>query len=158
LLPNGAYFSEENLRQCRELMAHDDTKKDVAILQLDTKKLPDGNSTFVDLNQAVVRDSQIKVGSHIYTMGFPFGFSLQDLESSKGVQLLANGGSITQEPTEYSFGFNAPSYGGASGSPIFNAKGQLVGILNAGMKTSQGFNFGIKAVYAKELFDKTIIK
>lgn len=35
------------------------------------------------MNQAVTNDSEIRVGSHIYTMGFPFGLSLQDLKTSK---------------------------------------------------------------------------
>lgn len=155
MLPNGAYFSEENLTQCRELIGHDDTNKDVAILQVETKRLPNEDCSIVNLDNAVVRDKDIRVGSHIYTMGFPFGLDIQDLKSSKGVQILANDGSITQECTEYSFGFNAPSYGGASGSPIFNSKGQLVGVLNAGMPSSQGFNYAIKAVHVKELFDQT---
>ena len=158
MLPNGAYFSDENLKQCRELVGHDDVEKDVAILQLETKRLPDTNCTIVNVDQAVVDDSEIRVGSHIYTMGFPFGLSLQDLKTSKGIRLLANGGSITQECTEYSFGFNAPSYGGASGSPIFNAKGQLVGVLNAGVTKSQGFNYGIKAVHVKDLLNQTNTK
>ena len=154
MLPNGAYFSDENLKQCRELVGHDNIDKDVAILQLETKRLPDTDCHIVNVDQAVIEDSEIKVGSHIYTMGFPFGLSLQDLKTSKGIRILANGGSITQECTEYSFGFNAPSYGGASGSPIFNAKGQLIGVLNAGVSRSQGFNYGIKAVHVKELLNQ----
>ncbi len=155
MLPNGAYFSDENLKQCRELVGHENIEKDVAILQLESKRLPDTNCNIVNIDQAVVNDSVIKVGSHIYTMGYPFGLSLQDLKTSKGIRILANGGSITQECTEYSFGFNAPSYGGASGSPIFNAKGQLVGVLNSGMTKSQGFNYGIKAIHVKELLNQT---
>lgn len=145
MIPNGAYFSEDNLKQCRELIAHDNTKNDVAILQLETRKLPDENCTIVNLDQAVTDDSDICVGSHVYTMGFPFGLSLQDLKSSKGIQLLGHGGSVTQECSDYSFGFDASSYGGASGSPIFNEKGQLIGVLNAGVSKSQGFNYAIKA-------------
>lgn len=145
MIPNGAYFSEDNLKQCRELIAHDNTENDVAILQLETKKLPDENCTIVNLDQAVTNDSDICVGSHVYTMGFPFGLSLQDLTSSKGIQLLGHGGSVTQECSDYSFGFDASSYGGASGSPIFNEKGQLIGVLNAGVSKSQGFNYAIKA-------------
>lgn len=156
MLPNGSYFSAENLKQCRELVGHDNIDKDVAILQLESKKLPGTNCSIVDLNQAVLDDSDIRVGSHIYTMGFPFGLSIQDLKSSKGVQILANGGSITQECTKYSFGFNAPSYGGASGSPIFNSRGQLVGVLNSGVSKSQGFNYAIKAIHAKELLEQSL--
>lgn len=156
MVPNGSYFSVENLKQCRELVGHNNREKDVAILQLESKRLPEENSCIVDLNQAVIDDSEIRVGSHIYTMGFPFGLSLQDLKSSKGVQLLANGGSITQECTKYSFGFNAPSYGGASGSPIFNDKGQLIGVLNSGVSKSQGFNYAIKAVHVRDLLTRSM--
>ncbi len=158
MVPNGAYFSDENLKQCRELVGHDNIKKDVAILQIDTKRLPNENCAIVDLEQAVINDAGIKVGSHIYTLGYPFGLSLQDLESSKGVQILANGGSITQECNEYQFGFNAPSYGGASGSPIFNDRGQLIGVLSSGVTKSQGFNYAIKAAHIKGLLDESTNK
>lgn len=153
MIPNGAYFSKDNLKQCRELIAHDNTENDVAILQLETKKLPDVNCTIVNLDQAVVNDSDICVGSHVYTMGFPFGLSLQDLKSPKGIQLLGHGGSVTQECADYSFGFDASSYGGASGSPIFNEKGQLIGVLNAGVSKSQGFNYAIKASHVVDLLN-----
>ena len=157
MIPNGAYFSEDNLKQCREFAVHDDIEKDVAILQLETMKLPDNNS-IVDLNQAVMKDAEITVGSHIYTIGFPFGLSLQDLKSPKGIQLLGHGGSITQESTKYSFGFDAASYGGASGSPIFNEKGQLIGILNSGVSKSQGFNYAIKAFYVVDLLNNSSLQ
>lgn len=153
-IPNGEYFTNENLRSCREIAAGDDTNVDVALLQTVNRKLPDESSTFVSVSDFVTNDSDIKVGEHIYTMGFPLGLNAQDLDSSNGIQLLARGGNITQESNEYSFGFDAASYNGASGSPIFNDKGQLVGILNAGFEKSQGFNYGIKAIYAKELIDQ----
>lgn len=157
MIPNGVYFSEDNLKKCREFAVHNNTEKDVAILQLETMKLPD-KSSIVDLNQAVVNDTEITVGSHIYTLGFPFGLSLQDLKSPKGIQLLGHGGSITQESTKYSFGFDAASYGGASGSPIFNEKGQLIGILNSGVSKSQGFNYAIKASYVVDLLNSNSLQ
>lgn len=144
MIPNGAYFSNENLKQCRELVVHEDKNKDVAIIQLETKNLPDTNCNIINLNEAITNDADITVGSHIYTMGFPFGLNLQDLKSSKGIRILANGGSITQECTEYSFGFNAPSYGGASGSPIFNEYGQLIGVLNSGVSKAKDLIMRLK--------------
>lgn len=158
MLPNGAYLSVENLKQCRELVGHDNTENDVAILQLETKSLPDPSCTIVNLDHAVIDDSDISVGSHIYTMGFPHGMQLQDIKSTKGLQLFGQNGNITQECTEYTFGFNAPSYHGASGSPVFNDKGQLIGVLNSGVRNSQGFNYAVKAVHVKELYDKTLSK
>ena len=85
-------------------------------------------------------------------MGFPLGLEIQDLNTE--IKLLGQNGSITQECNEYQFGFNAPSYGGASGSPIFNDKGQLIGVLSSGVTKSQGFNYAIKAVHIKNLLQQ----
>ena len=153
-IPNGEYFTNENLKSCRVIATSDNTNADVALLQTVNRKLPDDSATFVSVTDFVTNDNDIKVGEHIYTMGFPLGLNAQDLDSTNGIQLLARGGNITQESNEYSFGFDAASYMGASGSPIFNDKGQLVGILNAGFEKSQGFNYGIKAIYAKELIEQ----
>lgn len=153
-IPNGDYFTSDNVVKCVVLGAGDDTNVDVAIVQSVRRRLPEGVTSYVDLSQAVCADKDIHVGEHIYTMGFPMGLTLQNLESANGIQLLARGGSITQPANEYTFGFDAASYGGASGSPIFNERGQLVGVLNAGVAVTQGFNIAVKAVYAKELYDK----
>lgn len=155
IVPNGSYLSNSNVLRCYELVAHDNIEKDVAIIQLESKRMPTEKCTYVDLSKAVTDDSEIKVGSHVYTMGYPFGLTLQSQNSSQDLKIIANGGSVTQECGEYLFGFNAPSYHGASGSPIFNDKGQLIGVLSAGMSESQGFNYAVKASHAKELFDKS---
>lgn len=153
IIPQAKYFSSENLIRCRVLSAGEDKNVDVALIQSDKGELPTG-STFVNIKDSMeVDDSSLTVGTHIYTIGFPFGISLQKTDSEKGIQVLARGGSITQAPTEYSFGFDAASFGGASGSPIFNKNGMLVGVLNAGVQQSQGFNYGIKAKFVKELID-----
>ena len=151
MIPNGAYLDEANVKKCVELAVPDDTKKDVAILQLITKQLPDEQCNIVDMKQAVINDAEIQGGSRMYTLGFPHGLNLQDSE----IKVFAHSGKITQECTKYSFGFDAASYGGASGSPVFNAKGQLIGVLNSGVSKSQGFNYGIKAIHVKELLNQT---
>ena len=153
IIPQAKYFSVENLIRCRVLSAGDDTNVDVALIQSDKGELPHG-STFINLKDSMdVNDKDLTVGTHIYTIGFPFGISLQKTDSEKGIQVLARSGSITQMPTEFSFGFDAASFGGASGSPIFNKKGMLVGVLNSGVSVSQGFNYGIKAKFVKELVE-----
>ena len=78
---------------------------------------------------------------------------MQDLKSEKGIQVLARGGSIIHISNEFQFGFDAASYGGASGSPIFNDYGMLIGVLNSGSAKTQGFNYGIKAKYVKDLIE-----
>ncbi len=149
LIPQSKYFSAENAITCRVLSAGNDINVDVALIQSEKGELPSG-STFVNLkNDMDVRDAALAVGTHIYTLGFPAGNGLQDEKTEKGMQVLARGGSITHAATEYKFGFDAASYGGASGSPVFNSRGKLVGVLNSGM--GQSFTYGIKASYVKSL-------
>lgn len=152
LIPNGEDFDDENFLKCKVVAAGDNPDIDVALIRTVNKGLPDG-CTFVNPDSIEVDEKALAVASHIYTMGFPAGLGLQDLKSNKGIQLYGRGGSIIQESTQYSFGFDAASYGGASGSPIFNDKGKLIGVLNAGFAKTQGFNYGIKARFVKELLE-----
>ena len=141
------------------MSAGEDINKDVALVQTVSKRLPTSDCTIVNVADSMdVRDEVLTVGKHIYTLGFPLLSSLQDQQSESGIQLLARGGSITQILNEYQFGFDAASFGGASGSPVFNDQGMLVGILNSGVKITQGFNYGVKAKYIKELLDSPHIK
>lgn len=152
LIPNGEDFDDENFIKCKVLSAGEDPNVDVAMLRTVKSGLPNG-CTFVNPDSICVDETALAVGNHIYTMGFPGGLGYQDLESMKGIQLYSHGGSIIRESTEYAFGFDAASKGGASGSPIFNDKGMLIGVLHAGYADTQGFNFGIKAKYVKEMIE-----
>lgn len=159
LIPHGEVFDADNINKCRVLSAGEDINKDVALVQTVTKRMPTSDCTIVNVTDSMdVSDEALTVGGHIYTLGFPLLTSIQDQQSEKGIQLLARGGSITQIPNEYQFGFDAASYGGASGSPIFNDKGMLVGILNSGVNLTQGFNYGVKAKYIKELLNNPHVK
>lgn len=153
LVPEGEVFDADNITKCRVLSAGEDTDIDIALIQTISKRLPTPKSTYVNVKDSMdVSDEALTIGRHMYTLGFPMLTGLQDSRSD-GIHLLARGGSITQILNEYSFGFDAAAFGGASGSPVFNDKGMLIGILNAGATRSQGFNYGIKAKYVKNLLE-----
>lgn len=159
LIPHGEVYDPDNVIKCRVLSAGEDLKKDVALVQTVTHRLPTGDCTIVNVKDSMdVNEEALTVGEHIYTLGFPLLTSLQDQRSENGIQLLARGGSITQILNDFQFGFDAASFGGASGSPVFNDKGMLVGILNSGVNVTQGFNYGIKAKYIKELLENPHVK
>lgn len=48
---------------------------------------------------------------------------------------------------------DAPINPGNSGGPLFNARGQVVGIVNMGVPTMEGLNFAIPAWHAKYVLD-----
>ena len=141
----------------------DDSNKDVGLLRTKDRKLPGSTTSFIDINNAVTDANELKVGQFVYLMGYPMGVQMFGMTSSGTtnsiqVRLTNQQGTITQAPDKYKFGHNAASFGGASGSPILNDKGQLIGIHNAGLsqKVTQGFNWGILAKHGKELYDKEI--
>lgn len=136
---------------CSIINVSDNIEEDVALIQVNAKSLPTGVTKFVDLNQAVINSSEVSEGTEIYSLGFPTGPTLSN--TKQGIEANCQDGKITQLRGDVEFGHNIPSFGGASGSPIFNKYGQLLGIHHAGASQSitQGFNMAIWAKYAVQL-------
>lgn len=155
LVPQGETFDEKVMETCNTSpLSLGDKKKDVAVIQTMKKRLPTSECTYVPLNAQIEKTpDSLKVGTHIYTMGFPAGNALQQEARGDGIKVIPQDGAITQV-LEFEFLHNAASEHGASGSPIFNKYGKLIGILNKGYEAKQGYNFGVKAQYIKEVWDK----
>jgi serine protease Do len=141
--------SEQDLIPCTVLKTTNNLDKDVALMQFNSKALPTGVDRIVDLNQAVISDDDIVVGAPVYTIGFPAGFGIGMTE--QGIEANNQDGKVTQMRGDIEFGHNIATTGGASGSPVFNQYGQLIGIHHAGFVVTQGYNLAIKAKYAVEL-------
>lgn len=113
-LLNIARFSGENdAQKCKVIF--NDTKNDIAILEVG-KPLSKGVS---------IRDSStVKIGQEAFVVGFPLNIkkitalsaNIAGFESLKGFELIRIDSSINH---------------GNSGGPLFNADGELVGIVNA---------------------------
>ncbi len=154
-VPQGKYYAIDNAVRCRVLSAGDDIEKDVALIQSEKGEVPFGARCLNITDSLDVSDECYKVGEHVYTIGFPGGTHLQDKKNEKGIQVYAQGGDITRENSEFEFSYNAATTGGASGSPVFNKYGMLIGVHHAGASQSltQGYNVGIKAKYIKEIIE-----
>lgn len=151
-VPQGKYYSISNAIYCRVLSAgNDPSEDDVALIQSDRAEVPAG-SRYLNLADSMdMSNETLKVGQHVYTIGFPEGQNslLQKSNNEKGIQVIAQGGSIIQQDSEIEFGYNAPTSGGASGSPVFNKYGMLIGVHHAGLSkvSTQGYNYAVKAKY-----------
>ncbi|MDR1149135.1 MAG: FHA domain-containing protein [Spirochaetaceae bacterium] len=147
---NDTYVSGiQDLIRCTPLKTGATKDIDVAVLQINSKTLPGGAETIIDLNQAVITDDGLVVGASLFTIGFPAGFDLG--MTAQGIQANNQDGKITQIRGDVEFGHNIAVEHGASGSPVFNEYGKLVGIINAGYEKKQGYNMAVKAKYAVEL-------
>lgn len=158
MIPNGEIYDPDNIKKCRVLSAGEEKEKDVALLQTVTQSIPTRCSFVNVIDSMDVSDESLAVGKHVYTLGFATGTNydglLQRLEKEP-LSVLAQNGTIIQKGSEFDFGYNAPTTGGASGSPVFNDKGFLIGVHHAGLSKieTQGYNYGIKAKYVKELLE-----
>ena len=154
IIPNGEYVDQKNAFNCHEIICGENQEEDLAIFKIRSTSLP-SNTSFVPLNK--IKAVEPARGMHVMSLGFPFGLKLQDI---KKTQLQANnaGGDISRNDQQYAFGFTAVSYHGASGSPVFDEKGNLIGVLNAGVEASQGFNYAIRSEYLEQLISKAGIK
>lgn len=151
LVPQGEVFDKENIRKCKVLEAGDDIREDVALIQM-VSAMPT-SCTYIDIVKLLnVSEDAIRVGTPVTSIGFPHGHGLQqDMEK---LMVFYNDGKISRESGEFDFMMNLTSAGGASGSPIFNRKGELIGILNSGVK-GENFIGAIKAKYIKKILDNS---
>ncbi len=153
IIPNGLPISEGNAVKCDEIKVYDDINKDVAIVQTESRTLPAAVKNIVDVNNADLAESSIKEGKPVYAIGFPYGDMIA-LNSNQELKNQVHGGAITQNRGDFEFGHDIETASGASGSPVFNDRGQLIGIHHAGMTGltgAQGFNMAIKAKYIIDL-------
>lgn len=155
---NGLPNSEGNRIKCTEYKAYDqkDDERDVAIIQTETRRLPDGVTRIIDIKEAETSNETLTEGNKVFTIGFPYGSSIA-LTSNQELQNQIHEGRITQNRGEFEFGHDAATAGGASGSPILNERGHLIGIHHAGLTGvtgAQGFNMGIRAKYIVDLLNK----
>lgn len=127
---------------CTYLRDSGDPDIDVGLIQTNNKQLPAGVDTYIKVDAHAA--DNVKIGSKMYTMGFPLGMNvaLTDI----GIEARIHSGEITQAQGDVSFGHSAVIQHGASGSPIFDEYGTLIGVVNAGWMISgsqQGLNMGI---------------
>ena len=147
IVPNGKYFNSHSAITCSEIACSSESE-DLALFKILSDSMP-LNVTPVPLSK--VRKNDPKKGAHILTIGFPMGINiLDDLEKTE-IQAHAASGSISRNDNRFLFGFDAVTRPGASGSPIFDKYGNLMGVLNSGYSSTQGFNFGVRSVYLESL-------
>jgi len=112
---------------------------DLAILRIkefDTKITPIIFSPVEDLH----------IGETVFAIGNPLGLERTVTEGVLS-QTHRNFGGILYLQVD------APVNPGNSGGPLFNARGQVIGIINMGVPTMEGLNFAIPARHAKYILD-----
>lgn len=137
--PNGVYYNDDNCTNCLIVKQSEDKNVDLSIFQTVTKRLPQGAS-YVDLKIK----TNLPVATKIITIGYPLPEFIQDngkktVFYDKPVEATYSSGSISNI-FENTYGYDAVSASGASGSPVFDNEGYLVGVASKGYVGGKEFN------------------
>lgn len=148
VIPNGRYNVEKNAIPCVTVAASSNEDIDISIIKLqqESGRLPKG-CTYVNIDNC----PDVKNGQHIFTLGYPLGERMQ--EKDEILQAASTGGDVMKVDNR-SFTHNATTKGGASGSPVFNKKGQLVGIHHAHRGDAEEYRLAVKAHFIKQILEQ----
>lgn len=150
------YNSNSELSACNVIKESGDPKIDVAILQLNDHKTPDEVKHIFNIDDARTDVSSLKPQQEdLFTIGFPGGTIMGLDNKDGGMKSTIHKINVSKEPGVYNFQFQGEEIGGASGSPIFDKKGQLVGVLWGGWKIGNTFGEACEIKYLKKLYDET---
>ncbi len=91
-------------------------------------------------------EEQLSIGETVFAIGNPLGLERTVTEGVLS-QTHRNFGGILYLQVD------APVNPGNSGGPLFNARGQVIGVINMGVPTMEGLNFAIPARHSKYMLD-----
>ena len=140
-----------------------DKEHDIAILKISDSTF--NKTLFPVIDYRIAGQQEVKMGEEVFTLGFPLtNFLGTTTRLSNG--LITSKYGINDEPDHYQV--SNPVQPGNSGGPIFNMKGNLVGIAVSTLNTplvllltgvtTQNISFAIKADYLETLLDTSGIE
>ncbi len=124
-----------------------DKKNDIAILKINDSRF-DGFESIpysVSLKQA-------DVGEDVFVLGYPLTQALgNEIKLTNGIISARSGyqGDIS------TYQISAPVQYGNSGAPMFDGKGNIIGIVNAGVPGADNVGYAIKTLYLKVLIENS---
>lgn len=123
----------------------EDKNNDLAILKID-----DPSFTTIGAIPYVISNHSSDVGSSVFVLGYPLRATMGDeVKLTNGIISSKSGfqGDVTSYQT------TAPIQPGNSGGPLFDSKGNIIGIINAKHGGAENASYAIKASYLLNLID-----
>ena len=154
VVPSGSYYDSNNVINCHEV-ACGSLEEDLAVFKIRNTLIA---NNIKSIPYKKIKVSELDLGNDVYTIGFPLSLLIQDFNNKPLQPYFASGSVSNSSFTAQQFGLTATSFHGASGSPVFDNKGNLIGILNQGLDFSQGYNYAIKVEYLDKLLSSIGLK
>jgi serine protease Do len=128
---DSVYIENQNFGVLKTVVVHSDAANDVSILRIEDKELRLPKLPYT------LSDGEANLGEDVFTLGFP----REDIVFGEGSISALSG--YRQNPNSYQV--SVPVNPGNSGGPLFNAKGDLVGIISGIQTETSGAAFAIKS-------------
>ena len=152
--PNKRYSSIDEFERCTVIGEAVDENVDIAMMQLNSGTTPPTVKYILNLDNSIVNAKRIKpLKSHYYYIGYPAGagFNIREngllLPQCKEVL-------VSRAPGRYTIDLQGEVLGGASGSPVFDKRGRLIGVISSHYTIGSTMGRCELIKYAKELYDE----
>lgn len=148
------YNSTDEFDICTAVAESGDENIDLGLLQLNKKQTPVEIKKIVDISDAITDDKKIEpLEEDYYYIGYPTEVGSVINNNDGGLRPLLNEVKVSKTPGKYEFDLQGEVFGGASGSPILDRKGHLIGVVNKSYRFTT-MSKGVLAKYTKDLLEK----
>lgn len=153
--PGRNYTHRDEYERCFVLGVSPTAEKDVALLQLNTKKTPESVKRVIDIDKNIYEGQLTPLKDRLAWIGYPRGNTWGMDQSIHSLNPQVRETQISKQPGRFTFEFQSEAAPGASGSPIFNLKnGKLYGVMFGGMNSAATYGIACQAKCIKELYDE----
>lgn len=151
--PNRRYSSMDEFERCTAIGEAKDENVDIALLQLNSGSTPPTVERTFDLNKSIINPKGIvPLKDRYYYIGYPAGAAFNIRED--GLRPQAKEVLVSRVPERYTIDLQGEIIGGASGSPVFDKKGRLIGVISSHYTIGSTMGRCELIKYAKELYDE----
>lgn len=149
-----------DLQQCQVIAESGDVNKDVALIRLKSRKTPDyivGMGAIYDIEQARLDESTLKPQEEEFTIvGYPKG-ELVGMSNGNELRPTMHKATLSKVPDDDKMQIQTVGIGGQSGSPVFDKKHRLVGVLFGGLNGTE-ITYCTNIKHLKNLYDKNKVR
>jgi len=123
----------------------EDKNNDLSLIQIE-----DANFSTLGAIPYLIPTKTVDVGTSVFVLGYPLRATMGDeIKLTNGIVSSKSGfqGDVT------SYQISAPVQPGNSGGPLFDSKGNIIGIINAKHLGAENVSYGIKSSYIINLIE-----
>ena len=161
LLPGNTFTTGADLLACQVVAESGDPNKDVAMLRLNNPETPariakqkNGRPGYYLIKNARLDEKKLQISEPLQTVGYPAGLLIgMNMGNGEELNPTHHNATMSRKPDENRFQMQTIAMGGQSGSPVMDAKRNLVGVLCSGYNNNE-ITYCCNIKHLVELYNK----